>query len=127
VLSATASADRREDESFETLAIPFPFYNESFGSAGGYVYGRDAWPEPQSRVLGSVLAGTRGSAMLLLAGQDLRTPPWLDRLFIDPFLSLGYFGKIDAYIDGNPTVRAAACGHRVRNLEVPVFEDGLGP
>ncbi|HEX6113545.1 MAG TPA: hypothetical protein VFZ10_14660 [Geminicoccaceae bacterium] len=96
-LTAAASADT----SYETLAIPFPFYNESFGFAAGYVYGRAGWPEPQSRVLGTVMAGTRGSAMLLFAGQDLRTP-WLDRLFIDPFASVGYFGEIEAYINGNP-------------------------
>jgi hypothetical protein len=69
--------------------------------AAGYVYGRSGWPEPQSRALGTVMAGTRGTAMLLLAGQDLRTP-WLDRLFIDPFGSVGYFGEIESYINGNP-------------------------
>jgi hypothetical protein len=47
------------------------------------------------------MAGTRGSAMLLVAGQDLRTPR-LDRLFIDPFASVGYFGEIESYINGNP-------------------------
>ena len=47
------------------------------------------------------MAGTRGSGMLLLAGQDLRTP-WLDRLFIDPYGSIGYFGEIESYINGNP-------------------------
>ena len=51
-LTAAASADT----SYETLAIPFPFYNESFGFAAGYVYGRAGWPEPQSRVLGTVIA-----------------------------------------------------------------------
>ena len=34
---ATVSADTRED--FETLAVPFPFYNEAFGFAAGYVSG----------------------------------------------------------------------------------------
>ena len=103
---ARAGRDRqrsgtRRGPSYETLAIPFPFYNESFGFAAGYVYGRAGWPEPQSRVLGTAMAGTRGSGMLLLAGQDLRTP-WLDRLFIDPFASMGYFGEIESYINGNP-------------------------
>ena len=79
----------------------FPFVNESFGFAGGYAYGRTGWPESQTRVLGTVLAGTKGSVALLLAGQDLRTP-WLDQMFIDPFASVGRFDEIDAYIDGNP-------------------------
>jgi hypothetical protein len=47
------------------------------------------------------MGGTRGSAMLLIAVQDLRTP-WLDRLFIDPFASVGYFGETESYINGNP-------------------------
>ena len=103
-LSPTAGAAGQAEPAaagYETLAIPFPFYNEAFGFAGGYVYGRAGWPEPQSRVLGTVVGGTRGSGMLLFAGQDLRTP-WLDRLFFDPFASVGYFGEIEAFVDGNP-------------------------
>lgn len=98
---APAHAETDDEPGYETLAIPFPFYNESFGIAGGFVYGRAGWPESQARVLGTVLAGTEGSVAVLLAGQDLRTP-WLERLFIDPFASVGYFGEIDAYINGNP-------------------------
>jgi hypothetical protein len=100
-LCATASADTGGSTSYETLSIPFPFYNESFGFGVGYVYGRSGWPEPQSRLLGTVMGGSAGTAMLLIAGQDLRTP-WLDRLFIDPFASVGYFGDTESYIDGNP-------------------------
>jgi hypothetical protein len=61
-LCATARADTGGNASYETLAIPFPFYNESFGLGAGYVYGRSGWPEPQSRLLGTVMGGTRGSA-----------------------------------------------------------------
>jgi hypothetical protein len=100
-LCATARADTGESPSCETLSIPFPFYNEAFGFGVGYVYGRSGWPEPQSRLLGTAMGGTAGSAMLLIAGQDLRTP-WLERLFIDPFASAGYFGDTKSYIDGNP-------------------------
>ena len=57
-LCATARADTGGSASYETLAIPFPFYNESFGFALGYVYGRSGWPEPQSRALGTVMGGT---------------------------------------------------------------------
>ncbi len=98
---ADTRAEAGTDDGFETLAVPFPFYNESFGFSAGYVYGRAGWPEPQARVLATVMAGSRGSGMLLLAGQDLRTP-WLDRLFIDPFASVGYFGEIESFVNGNP-------------------------
>lgn len=100
-LCATAKADTGGSAGYETLAIPFPFYNESFGFGVGFVYGRSGWPEPQSRLLGTVLGGTAGSATLLIAGQDLRTP-WLDRLFIDLLASVGYFSEIESYINGNP-------------------------
>jgi hypothetical protein len=39
-LCATARADTGGSASDETLAIPFPFANESFGFGVGYVYGR---------------------------------------------------------------------------------------
>jgi hypothetical protein len=47
------------------------------------------------------MGGTTGSGMLLIVGQDSRTP-WIERLFIDPFASVGYFGDTESYIDGNP-------------------------
>jgi hypothetical protein len=36
-LRATARADTDGSAGYETLAIPFPFYNESFGFGAGYV------------------------------------------------------------------------------------------
>jgi hypothetical protein len=47
------------------------------------------------------MAGSGGSALVFLMGKDIRTP-FLDRLFIDPILSFGYFDEIDGFIDGNP-------------------------
>ncbi len=56
MLAAGAGAEEPAATDFETLAMPFPFYNEAFGFAAGYVYGRAGWPEPQSRVLGTAMA-----------------------------------------------------------------------
>lgn len=85
----------------QVLMLPFPFYNENFGAAGGLVYGLSGFPEPQSRVVATVFGGSRGSAMMFLAGQDLRTP-WAERVFIDPIFSVGYFQDVEAFVDGNP-------------------------
>lgn len=85
----------------ETLLLPFPFYNESFGGAVGGVVGLSGFPERQSRLVGTVFAGTRGSGMMFLAGQDLRTP-WEERVFIDPIFSVGYFQDVESFVDGNP-------------------------
>lgn len=85
----------------QTLALPFPFYNEKFGGALGFVYGLNGFPEKHSRLIATAFAGTNGAGMLFLAGQDLRLP-WLDRLFIDPVFSIGYFDDTKSYINGNP-------------------------
>ncbi len=42
------------------LNLPFPFYNENFGAALGYVYGITGWPQPQSALLTTAMAGTTG-------------------------------------------------------------------
>jgi hypothetical protein len=85
----------------KVLLLPFPFYNDNFDFAVGAVYGIAGWPESQSRVIGTAFAGTRGSAMVFLAGQDLRLPR-IERLFINPVFSVGYFQDTESFIDGNP-------------------------
>jgi len=84
-----------------TLDLPYAFYNENFGFAVGYVYGVVGRPQKQSMLLGTGIAGTKGSAMGFLTGRDLQVP-WIERLFVDPVLSIGYFRDNDAYIDGKP-------------------------
>lgn len=84
-----------------TISIPFAFYNESFGVAAGYVYAVNGYPQPWAGMLGTVMAGTEGSAMGLLMGQNIRLFG-IERLFFDPILSVGYFSDVEAYVDGNP-------------------------
>ena len=90
--SETAPQAAPEPGGLSPLMLPFPFYNENFGGALGFVYGLNAFPEPQSRVVATAFAGTEGAAMMFLAGQDLRLP-WFERLFIDPIFSVGYFAE----------------------------------
>ncbi|MFO1152854.1 MAG: BamA/TamA family outer membrane protein [Rhodospirillales bacterium] len=106
------------------LMLPFPFYNENFGGALGFLYGLNAFPEPQSRVLATAFAGTEGSAMLFLAGQDLRTP-WLARLFIDPIFSVGHFSDNKAYIDGNPRFPDQMAGSNLSSKNNYIQGDGI--
>lgn len=106
------------------LLLPFPFYNENFGGAVGVVYGLNAFPEPQSRLIASAFAGSAGAAMLFLAGQDLRLP-WLKRLFIDPIVSVGYFNDNKAYIDGNPRFPNQQAGSNLSSDRNYVDGDGL--
>jgi len=91
------------------LSVPFAFWNRSFGLAAGYVHALNAYPQPQASVLGSVMAGTKGSALGFLMGRDIRLfgQP---RLFVDPIVSVGYFGNFDAYINGNPSFAGQRAG-----------------
>ena len=85
----------------QPLSVPYAFYNEKFGAAVGYVYGLVGFPQKQASLLGTVMAGSRGSAMGFLIGRDLQMP-WVERLFLDPVISIGFFGENESYIDGNP-------------------------
>ncbi len=84
-----------------TISLPYGFYNEKFGFAVGYVYGRIGYPQQQSSMITTVMAGTEGSAMGFLIGQDFRLPG-TERWFVDPIASVGYFGDSEVYVNGNP-------------------------
>lgn len=84
-----------------SLSLPYGFYNETFGLTAGWVEGRIGFPQPNARVLGTVMAGTEGSVLGFFIAEDLQIPR-VERLFIDPILSLGYYSEADTYIDGNP-------------------------
>ena len=98
--------DGKEEQS--TLALPYAFYNESFGFAAGYVYGVVGRPQKQATLLATVVAGSTGSAMGFLVGRDIQMPH-VDRLFMDPIASVGYFK------DANPIPTAT----RIISRNVP--------
>ena len=87
--------------SAQTLSLPYAFYNDSFGFAVAYVHGVVGRPQKQATLLATAMAGTKGSAMGFLVGRDLQMPR-IERLFLDPVISVGYFKDNDAYINGNP-------------------------
>ncbi|MBW2436494.1 MAG: hypothetical protein JRF29_04385 [Deltaproteobacteria bacterium] len=84
----------------QTLKLPYAFYNEKFGFAGGFVYGKVGKPQKQSLMLTTAIVGTKGG-MGFLVGRDIQMP-LIDRLFLDPTVSVGYFSDNESYIDGNP-------------------------
>ena len=84
----------------QTLSLPYAFYNENFGYAAGYVYGKVGSPQKQALMLATAIVGTKGG-MGFLVGRDIQMPG-VDRLFLDPIVSIGYFSDNEAYIDGNP-------------------------
>ncbi len=100
-LTKSGMADETAENSPLKLRLPFAFYNETFGISGGWVEGRVGSPQPQARILGTIIAGDEGSALGFIAAEDLRLPE-VDRLFIDPIFSFGYYDDADTYVDGNP-------------------------
>jgi len=96
-----AKAEEAKDYTDLRLSLPYGFYNADFGVTLAWIEGRIGFPQPQASFLASAMAGSEGSAMVILMGKDIRTP-FLDRLFIDPILSFGYFDETDSFIDGNP-------------------------
>lgn len=84
------------------INLPYAFYNENFGVAAAYIYSVFGYPQKQSTLLATAMVGTKGSAMGFFMGHDIQMP-WMERLFTDPVVSVGYFSNNNAYINGNPS------------------------
>ena len=84
-----------------TISLPYGFYNDAFGAAAAYVYAVVGSPQPQSAFIATAMVGSKGSAMAFLMGRDIRVFG-VERLFLDPIVSTGYFSDNDAFISGNP-------------------------
>lgn len=91
------------------ISLPFGFYNDLFGIAGGYSWARDGFPQPQANLVVSGMGGTAGSGMLFVKARNLRVPGF-DRLFVDPMLLVAYFRGNYVYADGNPRYAGQQAG-----------------
>lgn len=83
------------------INLPYVFSSGIFGASVGYIYGVSGYPQKQSVLLGTAMVGTTGSGMVILMGKDIRIFG-LNRLHVDPVLSISYFSEFDTYINGNP-------------------------
>jgi hypothetical protein len=106
----------------QTLKLPYAFYNENFGFAGGFVYGKVGRPQKQSLTLATAIVGTKGG-MGFLVGKDIQMPGF-DRLFFDPVVSVGYFADNDSYVDGNPKFADERAGSNDSDEDNYVDGDG---
>ena len=109
--------------SAQTLSLPYAFYNESFGFAVGYVYGAVGRPQKQATLLTTAMVGSKGSAMGFLIGRDLQMPR-VDRLFLDPIVSLGYIKDNEAFVDGNSNFPDERAGENDSDKDNFVEGDG---
>jgi hypothetical protein len=106
-----------------TLAVPYPFYNDSFGVAAGYVYAKTGNRDKPHDFITTGAVGSKGSAMVFFAGRNYRLPI-SKRLFLDPIASVGYFRDNDAYIDGNPDFPDERAGSNGSDQDDFVTGDG---
>jgi hypothetical protein len=106
----------------QTLSLPYAFYNENFGFAAGYVYGKVGSPQKQATILTTAIIGTDGG-MGFLVGRDIQMPR-IERLFLDPIVSVGYFTDNDSYINGNPDFANERAGSNDSDEDNYVEGDG---
>jgi hypothetical protein len=102
ILSEPLHAEEKLDQSEkEILALPYAFYSEFFGFAAAYVYGVSQFPQEQSTVLGTVMAGSNGSVMAwgMIADYQL---PFARHVFMDAVGQYGDFQAQRVYSNGNP-------------------------
>ena len=115
--------DKEGKFSKQTLSLPYAFYNESFGLSAGYVYGVVGYPQKQSTLLATVMAGTTGSAMGFLVGRDIQMP-LVDRLFLDPIVQVGHFMDSKSYSNGKPRFAGERAGTNDSDKDNFVKGDG---
>jgi hypothetical protein len=84
----------------QTLILPYALYNENFGPAAGFVYGKVGSLQKQATLLTTAIVGTKGG-MGFLVGKDIQMP-LIERLFLDPIVSVGYFSDSKSFVNGNP-------------------------
>jgi len=115
--------DPLSDPADRVISLPYAFWNESFGTAVGYVHAVNGFLQPQARALGTLIAGSTGSAMGFFMGQNFR-PFASERLFFDPIVSVGYFNDADAYVDGNPAFPGVRAGSNESDPEDRITGSG---
>jgi hypothetical protein len=126
--TSTVWADESNPEPDSTqvpvkINMPYAFSSAAFGVSIGYIYGAAGFPQKQSALFGTAMVGTAGSGMLLLMGKDIRVFG-LRRLYVDPVLSVGYFGEFDAYIDGNPDFPNQRAGSNESDIDNKIQAKG---
>ena len=108
----------------QTISLPYGFYNETFGATAAYVYGVFGYPQPQSAMLGTVIAGSSGSVMAFGMAKDLRLP-FSHRLFLDSVLQAGYFKDARTFANGNPAFPPDTAGRNDSDPNNYIEGDGV--
>ncbi|MFZ0827036.1 MAG: BamA/TamA family outer membrane protein [Verrucomicrobiia bacterium] len=103
--------------------LPYAFYSQFFGAAGAVAYGASGTPQKQMSYVASAMAGTEGSVAIFFLGKDIQMP-FCDRLFLDPWLSAGYYNDQHVFIQGNPNYANQQAGSNGSDKNNYVSGDG---
>lgn len=104
----TVGSDKTTREG--TLALPYAFYNTSFGAAAGFVYGSSGWPQKQATIVTTLIGGSNSALAFYGLARDVQAPLFTERLFLDADLALSTFGDIYSYTNGKPGYRGQQAG-----------------
>jgi hypothetical protein len=99
--AASRIVDVNEGFEAENFLVPYAFYNENLNVATGAAFGTVGHPQQQLSLVGTAFGSTNDSWGLYLLGFDYQLP-FGNRLFLDPWISVGKFGELKSYSDGNP-------------------------
>ncbi len=91
------------------LAVPYAFYNSSFGAAAGFVYGATGWPQKQATLLATVIGGSSSAFAFYMISRDFQIPLG-ERFFMDTDIALSTFGNLTSFSNGNPLYRNEQAG-----------------
>lgn len=83
------------------LILPFALYNETFDFAYGLTWGTNGFIQKQMRTFTEIMGSSNSSFNFSFLLTDYKLPVF-KRLFFSPVISIGKYGNIRAYTDGNP-------------------------
>lgn len=86
----------------ERAVLPFAFYSEAFDFTFGIAGGTSGYQSGQMGLFGAAITSTNNTSALYLLGTDIQMPSFRKRLFVDPYLTIGWYAKQRDYLSGNP-------------------------
>lgn len=105
------------------LILPYAFYSETYEFAVGVGGGATGFQEGQMGLYASGLYTTNDTYALYFLGNDIRIP-YTKRLYLDPFISYGWYAVVRDYIDGNPDYPDERAGSNDSSADNYIFDSG---
>jgi hypothetical protein len=112
-----------EDVKLVKIILPFALYSDTYQFTVGIAGGATGFQEGQMGLYGIGLYTTNGTAAIHLMGNDIRIP-YTQRLFLDSYLSYGWYARQRDYVDGNPDFPDEQAGSNDSSADNYIFDAG---